>query len=267
VLTRRRLLAGGAGVLGVGAVAATGWGLAPERYKTRLGLTPDAYIPDAAEGRVRLEQVRSAAMGRRMDLFTAVPAGHGDGAGLPVVVILHGSSASAAGFREFGFARFLTRAVERGAPPFVLAGTDDGPSGWLPDGSGADPRRMVTQELPRWLAARGFDADRRALWGWSRGGRGVLRICESAPSWARAAAVFSPAVARNDEVFGRLDALRDLPLGVWCGTEDMFYDAVRALVDELPRRPEVVTFAPGAHTRRFWNDHTLDAFDWLARKL
>ena len=69
------------------------------------------------------------------------------------------------------------------------------------------------------------------------------------------------------EVFGRLDALRDLPLGVWCGTEDMFYDAVKALVDELPTRPEVVTFAPGAHTRRFWNDHTLDAFDWLARLL
>jgi S-formylglutathione hydrolase FrmB len=267
VLSRRRLLAGGAGILGVGAVGVTGWELAPERYKTRLGLTPDAYIPDAAEGQVRLEQVRSAAMGRPMDLFTAVPAGHGDGAGLPVVVVLHGSSASAAGFRDLGFARFLTRAVERGAAPFVLAGTDDGPSGWLPDGSGQDPERMVTEEMPRWLAARGFDADRRALWGWSRGGYGVLRISEGSPSWARAAAVFSPAVARDDEVFRRLDPLAELPLGVWCGTEDMFYDAVKALVDELPRRPDVVTFAAGAHTRRFWNDHTLAAFDWLSKQL
>jgi len=30
--------------------------------------------------------------------------------------------------------------------------------------------------------------------------------------------------------------------------------------------PEVVTFADGAHTRVFWNDHTLDAFDWLASR-
>jgi poly(3-hydroxybutyrate) depolymerase len=267
VLSRRQLLTGGAGVLGVGAVGVTGWGLTPERYKTRLGLTPEAYIPDAREGRVRLERVRSRAMGRTMDLFTAVPAGHGDGAGLPVVVILHGSSASAAGFRDFGFGRFLTRAVERGAAPFVLAGTDDGPSGWLPDGSGADPQRMVTQELPRWLAARGFDADRRALWGWSRGGYGVLRLAEAQPSWASAAALFSPAVQLGDEVFDHLGALADLPLGVWCGRDDPFYDAVRVLVTDLPKAPDVVTYAAGAHTRRFWNDHTLAAFDWLARRL
>jgi poly(3-hydroxybutyrate) depolymerase len=267
VISRRSLLLGGAGVVGVAAVGGTGWAYAPYPVKKSLGLTPDPYIPDAPEGRVRLEKVRSAAMGREMDLFTAVPAGHGDGAGLPVVIVLHGSSASAAGFRDFGFGRFVTEAVNRGAPPFVLAGTDDGPAGWLPDGSGADPQAMVREELPRWLTERGFDAGRRVLWGWSRGGYGVLRLCEAAPDFARAAALFSPAVVHGDPVFDATARLATVPLGLWCGTSDPFYDAIRELVGDLRVAPEVLTYAPGAHTRVFWNDHTLAAFGWLAARL
>jgi hypothetical protein len=266
MLTRRQLLTGGAGLVGLGTLGVGGWELTPDGYKARLGLLPDPFVPDAPEGQVRLETVRSDAMGGEVDLFTAVPAGHGDGAGLPVVVVLHGSSASAADFRAFGFGRFLTRAVERGAPPFVLAGTDDGPNGWVPAGR-ADPQKLVTEELPGWLARRGYDADRRALWGWSRGGYGVLRLAEVAPGWARAAALFSPAVATGDPVYDGLDALEDLPLGVWCGTDDPFYDAIRVLVDDLPAPPEVLTYADGAHTRNFWNDHTLEAFSWLAGHL
>lgn len=265
--TRRQLLAGGAGLVGLGAVGAAGWEVAPDHLKTRLGLGPDAYIPDAAEGQVRLDRMQSRAMGADMDLFTAVPAGHGDGAGLPVLVVLHGSSATAAKFRAFGFARFVTRAVEQGAPPFVLAGTDDGPSGWVADGSGPDPQRMVTEELPGWLGERGFDADRRLLWGWSRGGFGALRLIEQHRGWSRATALFSPAVQRGDAAFGAVAAVAGQPLGVWCGRQDMFYPAVRSLVTTLPHRPQVVSFSPGAHTRVFWNDHTLAAFAWLTRHL
>jgi hypothetical protein len=266
-VSRRSLLLGGAGAVGVGAVGAAGWQLAPYGVKQRLGATPDPFIPDAAEGRVRLESVHSPALGGAVDLFTAVPAGHRDGAGLPVVLVLHGSSASAADFRGFGFGRFVTAAVERGAPPFVLAGTDDGPVGWVADGSGPDPQSMVLDELPRWLTERGFDAGRRALWGWSRGGYGVLRIAEAAPRFARAAALFSPAVVTGDPVFDRLDALAPLPVGLWCGTSDPFYDAVRDLVHDLPVTPERLVYAPGAHTRVFWDDHTLDALGWLAERL
>jgi hypothetical protein len=266
MLSRRLLVTGGAGVLGLGALGVVGWEAAPDSYKGRLGLLPEAYIPDAAEGQVRLETVTSRAIGTGVDLFTAVPAGHGDGAGLPVVVVLHGSSATAAGFRKFGFARFLTRAVEDGAPPFVLVGTDDGPRGWVPDGR-TDPQELLTHELPAWLSERGFDAERRALWGWSRGGYGVLRLTEVAPGWARAAALFSPAVVTGDQVYDRLDALVDLPLGVWCGTDDPFYDAIRELVDDLPTPPQVLTYAEGAHTRIFWNAHSLAAFRWLAERL
>jgi len=266
MITRRQLLSGGAGVAGLGVLGFGGLQLAPDRYKQRLGLLPEPYVPDAPEGRVRLDKVRSADMGGVLDLFTAVPAGTGDGAGLPVVVVMHGSSASAADFRGFGFGRFLTRAVERGAPPFVLAGTDDGPSGWVSDGS-IDPRRLITEELPGWLEDRGFDAGRRALWGWSRGGYGALSLVEARPTWARAAALFSPAVSEGDDVLANLDDVGDLPLGVWCGRDDAFYPAVQTLVSRLPQRPEVVTFADGGHDQRFWNDHTLAAFSWLAPQL
>lgn len=266
MLSRRQLLTGGAGVTGLAMIGIGGLQLAPDRYKARLGLLPEPYVPDAPEGRVRLERMRSDAMGGELDLFTAVPAGHGDGAGLPVVVVMHGSSASAADFRGLGFGRFQTRAVQQGAPPFVLAGTDDGPNGWVPDGS-TDPRRLLTEELPGWLGDRGFDAGRRALWGWSRGGYGALSLVEAEPGWARAAALFSPAVSEGDDVLADLDAVGDLPLGVWCGTDDAFYPAVRELVSGLPRRPEVVTFADGGHDQRFWNDHTLAAFAWLADHL
>jgi hypothetical protein len=266
VMSRRGLLTAGVGVAGAGVLGAVGWQAAPYGIKRRLGLAPEPYIPAAPEGRVRLDRVTSAAMGGQLDLFTAVPAGHGDGSGLPVVVVLHGSSARAADFRGFGFGRFVTAAVERGAPPFVLAGTDDGPAGWVP-ASGVDPQAMLTEELPGWLAERGFDADRRAVWGWSRGGYGALRLAAREPDWARAAALFAPALFPGDPVLDDLDALASVPLGIWCGNDDPFLEGVRALVDALPTPPQVLTFDDGGHTRLFWNDHTLAAFDWLARKL
>ena len=215
---------------------------------------------------MQLESVSSAAMGRDVDLFTAVPAGHGDGAGLPVVVVLHGASASAAAFRDFGFGHFVTAAVDAGAPPFVLAGTDDGPAGWVRDGD-ANPPAFLRDELPELLAKRGFDADRRAVWAWSRGGYGALRLALDSPDYARAWALFSPAVSSDDPALDDLSALDGVPMAFWCGTDDNFYDDVRAVVDRLPDAPEVAVYGDGGHTRVFWNDHTMDAFAWLGSQL
>lgn len=257
------MLVGGAGIAAAGVVGLAG---GCGQVRELIGDHPDAYVPDAEEGRVRLETVSSAAMGGDLSLFTAVPAGHGDGAGLPVVIVMHGASASASELRGFGLGRFVTAAVERGAPPFVLAGTDDGPSGWVPV-PGVDPVTMLHEELPGWLAERGHDAERRAVWGWSRGGYGALRLAQTDPAWAAAWALFSPAVSSDDPALQDLSDLADARLGVWCGTDDGFYDDVRDVVDRLPTAPEIATFEAGGHTRVFWNDHTLDAFQWLAASL
>ena len=77
-------------------------------------------------------------------------------------------------------------------------------------------------------------------------------------------AAFSPAITEGDLVFGDVDALGDQPVGLWCGTDDGFVDAVRALGDALPVPADPEVYAQGRHTRVFWNDHTLEAFNALA---
>jgi S-formylglutathione hydrolase FrmB len=266
-VSRRRLLLGAAGAAGVVAAGAAGWSLASERVVRSLGLGPDPFIPAAPDGVITLETVHSDARGADVQLFTAVPDGFGDGEGLPVVVVLHGASGRPSQYQEFGLGRFLTAAVDAGAAPFVLAGADGGTLRWEPQPDGDDPQRMVREELPRWLDERGFDASRRAVWGWSMGGYGALRLAQDAPRWSRATATFSPAVAVGDPVFADVVRLAGQTLGVWCGTEDPFIDSVRALVDALPQPPVIASFTPGAHTRVYWNEQTLDAFAFLASSL
>ena len=49
---------------------------------------------------------------------------------------------------------------------------------------------------------------------------------------------------------GRLSGERT---GIWCGTADALDDNVRALAAEVPGGPAIADFAPGAHTRGYWN--------------
>ncbi len=251
-------------MLAVGVVAA---GAGPLRHKLFPGDGEmPGPVPDAAVGDERVERRRSDARGRAVDFYTAVPAGHGDGRGLPVCVILHGASATAADYPGFGFGRFLTDAVVRGAAPFVLAGADGGPSGW--EGSGSDnPARMVHDELPRWCAERGFDPERLVAWGWSAGGYGVLRLGETYPGFLRAIAAFSPAVSPGDRVFEASGVLRGTRIGLWCGRQDPLYDNVVRLSEALPEPPQAGGYADGRHTRRYWNRVTPAAFDFLAAAL
>ncbi len=178
--------------------------------------------------------------------------------------MLHGASASAAQLPGFGLGRFVTAAVAAGAPPFVLAGTDDGPTGWTP-GGGTDPRAMLREELPTWLDERGF-GDRRALWGWSRGGYGALRLVAQEPTWATGLALFSPALHPGDEVLDDLSALARVPWGLWCGQEDPFRDGAEALLAAAPPPAREVAGA-GGHTRVYWNEQTLPMLGWLTTTL
>jgi hypothetical protein len=212
---------------------------------------PDAFIPAAPEGRVRLERVRSTSLGGSVDLFTAVPQGHGDGAGLPVCLVLHGATARADDLQAFGLGRFLTAAVRRGAPPFVLAATDYGPDGWE-----GDAQRMLLEDMPRWMEERGFDGSHMAGWGWSLGGYGLLRLIEARPHLLRSAALFSPAVQPGDPSFRDAARLAQTPLGVWCGRDDALFPAR----DEAGRSPAAAAAhrllrRRGAHPRLLEQRH------------
>jgi hypothetical protein len=227
---------------------------------------PEPVVPSAPAGDERLERRWSAARGRTVDLYTAVPAGHGDGRGLPVCLVLHGASTTPADFAGLGLGRFLTDAVRRGAAPFVLAGAAGDRLSWRPS-TGDDPQRMVHEEIPAWCAARGFDASRSAAWGWSMGGYGSLLLAEAFPGFLRAVAAFSPAVRAGDDVFVAAPGLRDLPVGLWCGRQDGFYDDVRALADALPRPPVAGGYADGRHSFGYWSTCIPAAFDFLAGAL
>jgi pimeloyl-ACP methyl ester carboxylesterase len=223
-------------------------------------------IPSAPAGDERVERRRSLTRGRTVDIYTAVPAGHGAGRGLPVCLVLHGGSATAADFPRLGLGRFLTDAVRRGAPPFVLAGATGGKLFWRPSG-GDDPQRMVREEVPVWCKARGFDTSRRVALGWSMGGYGALLLAEAYPGFLRAVAALSPAVRPGDDVFVAARQLRPTPVGLWCGRQDDLYPDVRALAGALPEPPVAGSYADGGHDFAYWSRCVSAAFDFLAAEL
>jgi enterochelin esterase-like enzyme len=254
---RRRIL------LGAGAAAAALATVAG--YRRRLA-EEDLVIPAVPAGEQRLLHLPSAARGRTVDVYTAVPAGYGAGHGLPVCLILHGGSKRPADFAGLGLGKFLTDAVRRGAPPFVLVGADGGRLAWRPSG-GDDPQRMVHEEIPAWSRKLGYDADRIAAWGWSMGGYGALLLAEAYPGFARAVAAFSPAVSPDDDVTQSAGLLRGTPVGLWCGKQDGLYYQVRALEKRLPERPVAGGYADGRHNFGYWSKCVPGAFDFVGRAL
>ena len=226
----------------VGGAAAAIWATPPDPRNV-LG-HEEWFVPDADEGEVRRRDGVLGGDGRRGRTFTAVPAGHGNGAGLPVVVVLHGASATVDEFGEFGFPQFVTAAVEAGAPPFVLVGPEDGPSGWVADGD-VDPPAFLRDELPALLAQRGYDA------GTARGVGLVARRVRRAAAGPRHARLRAGLGAvQPGRHRGRPRAGGPVRAGrrtgrVWCGTDDAFYPAVRAVADRLPQPPDPAVYEDG----------------------
>ncbi|MBU2664374.1 esterase [Actinoplanes bogorensis] len=255
-MRRRTLLA-----LGASAAAVAGWA----GYRSRSGES-DPIIPYAPVGDERLERRDSATRGKLVDFYTAVPAGHGSGRGLPVCLVLHGASKTAADFPALGLGRFLTDAVRRGRPPFVLAGATGDRLQWRPHG-GDDPQRMVHEEIPRWCAQRGFDISRMALLGWSMGGYGSLLLAEAFPGFARAVVALSPAVREGDEVFASAAQLRGTEVGLWCGRQDGLIDDVQALGKALPEPPAAGSFEDGRHTFAYWSRCLPAGMDFVSEAL
>jgi pimeloyl-ACP methyl ester carboxylesterase len=269
-MRRRTLLAGA----GAGAGAAAGVVALGGALHRRL-TSAEPVIPDAPLGDERLERRESAARGRVVDFYTAVPAGHGAGRGLPVLLVLHGGSKTAADFPGLGLGRFATDSVRRGNAPFVLAGATGDRLSWRPPPpvagdqrrpAGADdPQRMVHEEIPAWCAERGFDTSRLAVCGWSMGGYGALLLAQTFPGFVRAVAAFSPAVSPGDDVFTGAAALRGVPVGLWCGTEDGLLPGVRALEKALPQPRAAGSYTAGRHNFGYWSTCLPAAFDFVAQ--
>jgi predicted esterase len=219
-----------------------------------------------ATGAERVEKKESVSRGRSVGFYTAVPAGHGDGKGLPVCIVLHGSSARPADFPKLGFGRALSRAVEKGTAPFVLAAADGGRRGWRPK-QGDDPQRMAYEDVPNWCAERGFDISRIMLWGWSTGAAGALLLAETFRGFARATAAFSPAIAPGDEVFEQVARLRSHPLGLWCGLDDPLLKNVQALQKELLYPPVAGRYTDGGHNFDYWQTIIPEAFRFIGSTL
>ncbi len=255
-MRRRTVLLGGGAVV-AGAVAAA--------YRTRSA-EPEPTIPHVPTGDERLRQRYSAARARTVDFYTAVPAGYGDGNGLPVCLVLHGASATPADFAGFGFGKFLTDSVRRGNPPFVLVGADGGKLSWQPTGAD-DPQAMVHTELPAWSKAEGFDTSRLAAWGWSMGGYGALLLAETFPDSLRAVAALSPAISRDDRIFTGAPMLRSIPVGLWCGKQDGLYDEVHALARACPKKPAIESYADGRHNFGYWSTCIPVVFDFVSHAL
>ena len=254
---RRRTLLTAAGA--IVAVAGAG-GYARKRY----GAEP--VVPDAPLGDERLETRQSRARGQTVDFYTAVPAGHGDGRGLPVCLVLHGASKTAADFPALGLGRFVSDSVRRGNAPFVLAGATGGRLSWRPSGAD-DPQAMAHEEIPAWCAERGFDTTRTAAFGWSMGGYGSLLMAETFPGFLRSVAAFSPAVSPGDDVFARAERLRGVPVGLWCGTDDGLLPHVRALEKALPEAKAAGSYGEGRHNFAYWSTCLPEALDLIARTL
>ncbi len=256
------MLAGGAGAALLAAAGTATMGL-PRLRRLIADERADRLIPSAPLGDERLVSRESVSLAGRTDFYLAVPDGHGDGAGLPVCLVLHGASATVADFPRFGLGRFLTDAARRGAPPFALAAATGPPDGW----QSAAAQRLVSDELPRWCADRHLDNSRIALWGWSRGGAGLLRLAEAQLLPLRAIAAFSPAIHPGDAVFADVDRLRGTPVGLWCGRADELFSTVRAFAAALPDPPIVTSWGDGGHARDYWNGVTPAAFDFIADQL
>lgn len=260
-VTRRAFLLGGAGVAGAGVLAGAGMvtDVLPGGPGLRrvLGLTGlDGSIPDVPAGPVTTDRVRSAARGRDIDLVVMRPAD--TASRLPVCLALHGRGAGATSWVDMGTSRFLTAAVRGGVSPFAVVAVDCG-DGYFVDQGGDDALRMLTDEVPGWLAALGLPEPSAAL-GISMGAFGALRFARERD--VRAVAVVGPALFRDWATARTRDAFRDerewvaneplrhtdeidAKLGVWCGTEDPFVDAAREFIAKT--RPDVAAIGPGAH--------------------
>lgn len=262
-------------------------GILPGRVRAYalLGLNGEsAPIPDIAPGRRYDGSFDSAARGGARTAWSlSVPPGLRPN-GLPLLVCLHGARADHnAAFDAIGVDRFLAQAVAEGVAPFVVASVDGGAeSYWHPRADGTDSGAMIFDELVPILQSRFSLATTTALYGWSMGGYGVLRLAlRGAP--VHAVAACSPAlfesygdIARGsfdskadfdrEGLRGQGKAFPDVPVRIDCGNGDPFFFPVRDFVEDLPHVPEG-GFEDGGHKLGYMRRMLPNQFEFIGKQL
>lgn len=273
-LTRRSLLIAGVSGLGAAGVGAT------------LGLTLGDEPGAPVRGTTTIERVHSAARGREIDFITLLPPNPPPG--LPMSLLLHGLHSSARYAAPTGLLDRLTADVaNRAVPAFGFVAVDGGDSYWHENQPGDDPMAMLLEEVPRWLAARGLGGAQGlpfAAAGMSMGGFGALLytrrrverhqptsvVATLAPALITSWAEMSKRNAFHDaadwasmDPLRHVDALRGIPTGVWCGTEDEFIAGARQYF--AAAHPAVAYTAPGIHGDSFNRTVVPGFVDFLGR--
>jgi S-formylglutathione hydrolase FrmB len=168
-------------------------------------------------------------------------------------------------FLDLGVPELLNAVVNAGSKPFAVVAVDGGDSYWVAKKPSDDPQKMLTEDLPTWLANRGFTAP-FAAFGISMGGYGALNYARrpglNAVAAISAALFTSWADAKSRNAFAdeaqweateplrHIDELGGTQLGVWCGASDPFITPDRQLISKA--HPKVAAISPGAHDGNYW---------------
>ncbi|WP_158880667.1 alpha/beta hydrolase [Amycolatopsis anabasis] len=272
--SRRSVLIAGASGLGLaGFAVATATDSLPFSPAVQRALGVASSSPATQLGATRVERVWSAARGREVELLTVLP-GKQPEPGLPMSLLLHGLHGNARKSAPTGLAKQLSGEVARRAvPAFGFVAVDGGDHYWHQNRPGDDPMAMLLEEVPVWLRERGLggpDGLPFACTGLSMGGFGALlyarrrserrqplnAIAALAPalmtSWhemSKRRAFRDAADWASMDPLRNLDAIRGIPTGVWCGTEDGFIEGVRKFIADA--RPAVAHTARGKHGDAF----------------
>lgn len=275
---------GGTALATVGVTAA--WhGNAPMAEALRHALGVAGPVPAVKRAVVTVDRVHSHYRGRDVDLLIMTPAGVPT-KNLPMSILLHGRHGAARTASPGGMSEVLVAAVSRGqVPPFGFVAVDGGDHYWHENVPGDDPMAMLLEEVPHWLAERGYGAP-FACTGVSMGGFGALlygRRRHERREPTNAIAVIAPALLtdwaemskRNaftgPDQWSSLDPLKNVdkfgtaPIGVWAGDRDTFITGTRQFIASA--KPSVASITPGGHNDTLYRKVVPDVIRFLGKRV
>lgn len=283
MMSRRAVLVGALGVVGVaaagaGAVTLAANGVIPGKgvVDQQLGFC-DVPVPalHVTDGPIVSGSFASTYRRTTVDYKIAYPPGAGPKSKLPVSLMLHGyANDETRALTAGNYPANLAAAVAAGTPPFALASVAGGNGYWHPHPTD-DPLGMIFHEFLPLLGTLGLAVERPAVLGFSMGGYGALMCGLTQPDRFAAIVANAPAFWRSfgesqqvnpgafssaaewstyGDVLTRSRAVGALPAHVYIGESDPFEPIVAALRDRLPDR-SVVRITKGCHDGTFWQAH------------